>query len=97
MNKTLVRKCFCFLGAVVIPLLMTWAYLHVSRARSLTTDSSDYIALGACLIVGLASIAALPIQSMARVILSVLYIPVFSTVLFFFSLAYVCIQFNVCL
>ena len=35
MDKTLVRKSFCFLGVVVIPFLIMWTYLYVSRTRDL--------------------------------------------------------------
>ena len=96
MNKSLTRTRVCFLGAVVVPFLIAWVYLYVSRTRHMGTGS-DNTALGVCLIVGLASIAASPIKKVTRVLLSILYVPALSFVLFLFAVIYVCTRFGDCL
>lgn len=86
----------CFLGAVVIPFLVAWPYLYVSRTRNYV-GPLDYAALAFCLVIGLCSIAALPIKATTRVCLSILYVPALTLALFTFALAYVCSYFGACL
>jgi len=97
MNKISFHVGFCFLGATALPFLVAWLYLYASRTRGLGTDSSDYWALGICLLCGLGSIAALPITRAVKVMLAFFYMPTATLVLGAFSLMYVCERFGACL
>lgn len=80
-----------------MPFLLMWAYLYISRTQNLTSDLSENLAWGVCVLNGLGAIAALPIQKVARIFAAVIYIPAISGALFLFGLGYVCASFNACL
>ena len=84
-------------SAIVFPFLIAWAYLYFSRIGNRDNGTLDWATLAIGLIVGLICIAALPLEKGVRVLVAVLYAPMISFALIFFSLAYVCGRFSDCL
>lgn len=84
--------------AVIGPLLVVSVYLLLSRwpTRSFST-SSDYIAIGVAIAVGLFAIASLNTPTARKITISIIYVPVSAIALLFFTLVFVCIAFGDCL
>jgi len=83
--------------AIVCPLLVTTAYLFLSREPSRFSATSDYIAFALAIAIGVIAIASLRSSLTSRVILIVIYVPVALFALISFSLVFVCAAFNSCL
>lgn len=96
MESHKIRMVLSLLGASVLPLSVAWAYLFYSHVENWDTGTSDFVALGVCLVVGVVSLVALPLKFWWRVVLCVLYLPVATVTLGMFSITFVCVSFGRC-
>jgi len=77
-------------GAVGLPIAVVSLYLWFSRWPVRTfSANSDYIALTACILLGMLFIVVLPIRAWTRAFLVAAYAPLAFAVLVFYSLVFV--------
>ncbi len=91
------KPAFYTFAAIAIPFVVAWAYLYISRSNNLWTESSDYIALAVGVTNALGAILLMSAERSMKVVLALLYVPIITPLLIFFSLIYVCLTFDACL
>lgn len=77
-------------GAIGLPIAVASVYLWFSRwpARTFSTNS-DYIALAACICLGMLFVLVLPFRAWVRALLAAAYAPLAFVVLVVYSLLFV--------
>ena len=77
-------------GAIGLPIAVASVYLWLSRwpARTFSTNS-DYIALAACICLGMVFVIVLPFRARVRALLAAVYAPLAFVVLVVYSLLFV--------
>lgn len=82
-------------GAIGLPIAVATVYLWFSRwpARTFSTNS-DYVALAACVSIGMAFVVVLPFRAWVRALLTAAYAPLAFVVLVVYSLLFVGLAFG---
>ena len=88
------RVAPCTLIAAIAPTAVMWLYLTAYKPRNF---SSDYLAMGVAVIIGLAGLNGMSLRPSLRILLSLAYITVMGVWVFVFGAAYVCGVYHSCL
>jgi hypothetical protein len=86
-----VRYIAAFLCAVIVPLVLVWLDLKLTRG-----DHSE-IALGLGLVVAAIGITFLPLSRVKRFLIGLLWLPLLCGAIFVFGLEYLCNNYGNCL
>jgi hypothetical protein len=85
---------WCLAAAALAPFAVAAIYLFSSRHEHWNTPTSDNIAGAFSILIGVGFVATFSVRLPTRIFLLLIYIPVLSAALFYFSLAFVGIVFN---
>lgn len=91
------RLFLCSLGMTFVLLLLFMGYLLVTRSWLRQYMGLDTEAMAVSVILGVSSIAWLPVRSGLRWGMGVLYVPVAAFLLFYCAVMFVCARYGACL
>ena len=94
--ETTQRGCIWrFVGAALVPFIVTSVYLIFSRWPSYRfTAFSDGAGIFGPILIGAMFIATLPIRPRLRVFSLLIYVPAFAVLLFFYTLLFIALVFH---
>jgi len=97
MTLRFVRIALTCLGALSLPFVLVTTYLSLAGNGGQRNGNMDLFVFALALLVGCTLVALLPFKPVARVALSLVYLPAIGFVLLMWALVFVCSRYNDCL
>jgi hypothetical protein len=84
-------------AAIIAPFVVMSAELCLANYFNSNNPSWDYVGLALSVITGLCCLWQLPASKLKRTLMTIIFVPVCTTLLFFYTFAFVCAVFGDCL